>query len=153
MQERIPPGLEPEDVIQRLRAQGAVISVAHPFDTVRSHHWGWDEMEKIAPLIDAIEVYNSRCLSEEPNQQAAVFAGEHGLLTTVGSDAHSLMELGRSTLWMSPFDGPEAFKAALRLAEIEARLSPAFVHLFSRIAVYRKKIGWVRDKASQEPRS
>jgi predicted metal-dependent phosphoesterase TrpH len=140
MREKVPPGLEPMDAIRLLRAQGAVISVAHPFDTVRSQHWALDELEKITPYIDAIETYNARCLTEEPNQQAAIFARDHDLLATVGSDAHSLFEIGRASLWMPPFDGVEAFKAALKTAETNARLSPAFVHLFSRFAVFSKKI-------------
>ena len=153
MQEKVSPGLEPMEAIERLKAQGAVISVAHPFDTIRSQHWALEELEKIVPYVDAIETYNARCLTEEPNQQAAVFAAEHDLLATAGSDAHSLLELGRASLWMSPFDGPEGFKAALRTAEVDTRLSPAFVHLFSRFAVYRKKIAQFRDRASQERRS
>lgn len=140
MQEKIPSGLEPMDAIHQLKAQGAVISVAHPFDSVRNQHWALDELEIIAPHIDAIETYNARCLTEEPNQQAAIFASDHNLLATVGSDAHSLLEIGRANLWMDSFDGPEAFRTALRTAEMESRLSPAFVHLFSRYAAFSKKI-------------
>jgi predicted metal-dependent phosphoesterase TrpH len=150
MREKVPAGLGPMEAIRRLKDQGAVISVAHPFDVVRSQHWALEELEKITPYIDAIETYNARCLSEEPNQQAAVFAREHNLLATAGSDAHSLLELGRANLWMSPFDGPESFRTALRTAEREARLSPPFVHLFSRYAVTRKKIAAIRDRASRE---
>ncbi len=153
LRERIPPGLEPMDAIRQLRGQGAVISVAHPLDTVRSQHWTLDELEKITPYIDAIETYNARCLTEEPNQQAAIFARDHDLLATVGSDAHSLLEIGQASLWMAPFDGPDSFRVGLKTAEMKTRLSPAFVHLFSRFAVYRKKVAALRDKASQEHRS
>ena len=140
MKEKIPAGLEPWEVIRRLKAQDALISVSHPLDTSRSQHWGLDELMKIAPFIDAIETYNSRCLNEEPNRQAAMFAEDHKLLKTVGSDAHCLFELGRATLWMSPFESPMDFKSALKTAKHETRLSPAFVHLFSRFAAMSKKI-------------
>ena len=140
MQEKVPSGLKPMEAIRQLKAQGAFISVAHPLDSTRSQHWALNELEKIAPYIDAIETYNSRCLTEEPNRQAAIFAREHNLLATAGSDAHSFLEIGRASLWMSPFDGAEAFRAALKTAEMQARLSPAFVHLFSRYAVFSKKI-------------
>ncbi|MDP3185009.1 MAG: PHP domain-containing protein, partial [Anaerolineales bacterium] len=33
--EEVPPGLSPKETIKRLRDQGAFISVAHPFDTLR----------------------------------------------------------------------------------------------------------------------
>ena len=40
MREEIPAGLEPLEVIERLKDQGAFISVAHPFDTNRDvTHW------------------------------------------------------------------------------------------------------------------
>jgi predicted metal-dependent phosphoesterase TrpH len=140
MQEWVPPGLTPMEAIEMLRAQGAVISVAHPFDTVRSKHWREADLLEIAPHIDAIEVFNARCLRDAPNQQAAVFAKQHGLLATVGSDAHSLFEVGRASLVLPHFEGAEGFRKALADARPIARLSPAFVHLFSRFASFYKRI-------------
>jgi len=140
MQEWVPPGLAPMAVIERLRAQGAVISVAHPFDTVRSKHWKEENLLAIVPHIDAIEVFNARCLRTQPNQQAEDFAKQHGLLATVGSDAHSLWEVGMASLHLPAFDDAAAFKAALAEARQTTRLSPAFVHLFSRYASFYKRL-------------
>jgi len=140
MTEWIPPGLEPMDVIQRLRMQGAVISVPHPFDTVRGQHWKEVDLQVIAPHVDAIEIFNARCLSNKPNLKAAAFAQEQGLLETVGSDAHSLWEVGRATLHMPDFSDADGFRNALREAQKQTRLSPYFVHLFSRYAVYSRKL-------------
>jgi hypothetical protein len=140
MLEWVPPGLEPMETIARLRAQGAVISVPHPFDTVRGPQWREAELLAIAPYVDAIEVFNARCLSQAPNLRAKSFAEEQGLLETVGSDAHTLLEIGRASLMMTSFEGPEEFKAALKDACQETKLSPAFVHLCSRFAVYYKKV-------------
>ena len=140
MLEWVPPGLTPMETIERLRAQGAVVSVAHPFDSVRSQHWEEEELLAIAPYVDAIETFNARCLSQGPNQRAVAFAREHGLRETVGSDAHSLFEVGRASLIMSPFEDAAGFLNALKDAQQMIRLSPAFVHLFSRYAVFYKKI-------------
>ncbi len=139
MSEWVPPNLEPEEAIQRLRAQGAVISVAHPFDTTRNLHWSEEDLAAIAPQLDAIETFNARCFSDTPNQQAAVFAREHELLETVGSDAHTLWEMGRATLHMPDFHDAESFKDALKHSLRETRLSSPFVHLFSRYAVLVKR--------------
>lgn len=141
LQERVPPGLQPLAAIERLRNQGAVISVAHPFDTVRSSNWSEEELLAIVPEIDAVEVFNARCLSDKPNQRAKDFAEQHGVLATVGSDAHSLWELGMASLDLPYFDDAEGFLNALTEARPSTRLSPAFVHLFSRFAVMWKKIG------------
>ena len=140
MREWIPPGLTPKSAIERLRAQGAVISVAHPFDTIRSKHWKEEDLLAIVPDIDAIEVFNARCLRNQPNQQAENFAQQHGLLATVGSDAHSLVEVGMASLDLPPFEDAAGFKAALAEAHRRTRLSPAFVHLFSRFASFYKRM-------------
>ena len=140
MQEWVPPGLPPKSAIARLRDQGAVISVAHPFDTVRSKHWSEEDLLNIAPEIDAIEVFNARCLNNKPNQKAKVFARQHGLLATVGSDAHSLWEVGMASLHLPDFTNAEGFLRSLVNAHQRTRLSPAFVHLFSRFAVFYKRI-------------
>ncbi|MFN2304536.1 MAG: PHP domain-containing protein, partial [Anaerolineales bacterium] len=140
MSEWIPPGLEPLDTIKHLRAQGAVISVPHPFDRERGPQWTEAQLKMITPYVDAIETFNARCLGNQPNTQAQAFAKAYRLLQTVGSDAHSLWELGRASLQMTDFNNPEEFKAALEDAEQVTRLSPAFVHLFSRFAVFRKRI-------------
>ena len=60
--EEIPAMLSPEETIRRLREQGAFISVSHPFDKMRSGGWREPDLLEILPLVDAIEVYNSRCM-------------------------------------------------------------------------------------------
>ncbi len=136
--EKVPAGLAPMAAIERLQAQGAVISVAHPFDLIRSAHWQPGTLERIAPHVDAVETFNARCLRPSFNWEADAFARAHGLPGTAGSDAHSLWELGRATLVMPDFDGPQAFRAALYQAQAEWVLSPFWVHFLSRWAVFRK---------------
>jgi predicted metal-dependent phosphoesterase TrpH len=138
--EKVPAGLTPMATIERLKAQGAVVSVAHPFDPVRSKHWTTESLLALAPYLDAVEIFNSRCLRAKPNAEAKIFAAEQGLPGTVGSDAHVLWEIGRATLLMPDFQGPDAFISALAKAEQEVRLSPYFVHGFSKSAYYIKKL-------------
>ena len=140
MTEFVPGGLEPIETIQRLRAQGAVISVAHPFDKTRGPQWTDDQLMAIIPLVDAVETFNARCLTNQPNEMAATFAREHGLLETVGSDAHTLKEVGHASLNMPPFTDSASFLDALRFAQLHTRLSSWFVHLFSRYAALYKRI-------------
>ena len=63
--ESIPRGLSPLETIQRLREQGAFISVSHPFDSWRSGAWTPEDLLEITPLVDAIEVFNARCTRAE----------------------------------------------------------------------------------------
>ena len=58
--EEMSPFLTPQETIRRLRDQGAFISVAHPLDDHRG--WSLEALEAITPLVDAIEVFNARCV-------------------------------------------------------------------------------------------
>lgn len=142
VQEEIPAGLEPLEAIRRLRAQGAFISVSHPFDPLRG--WKREHLLEILPHVDALEVFNARCLEMRPNDEARDFARAHGLPGTVGSDAHTLRELGRATLTLPPFWDAESLRHALKEAAARTRLSSPLVHLSSRWAVFAKKRGLVR---------
>src|SRR5512138_402692 len=82
--EEVPPMLTPEETIRRLRAQDAFISVSHPFDAMRTGAWREPDLLAITPLVDAIEVFNSRCVRPSYNVQAAAFARLHNLAGTVG---------------------------------------------------------------------
>lgn len=144
--EHVPPGLTPKETIAILREQGAFISVAHPFDRQRKGHWRLPELVEIAPLVDAIEVFNSRCLSARFNHEAAAFALEHGLRGTVGSDAHAVFEVGRATMLLPDFEDATGLSAALDQARFETRLSSPLVHFTSRYAVWWKKLAAPRQK-------
>lgn len=142
IRESVPAGLTPEETIKRLRDQGAVISVSHPFDRLRKGAWREEDLLRIIEKVDAIEIFNARCLYPVDNEKAQAFAAQHGVIGTVGSDAHIRPEYGRATLSMRPFENdPEDFLDALRTASVNARLSGAYVHLGSKAAKWTKKLG------------
>ncbi|NTV35626.1 MAG: PHP domain-containing protein, partial [Anaerolineaceae bacterium] len=60
----VPKGLEPAEAIRQLKEQGAFISVSHPFDLAR-HGWLPQDLDAIINDVDAIEVFNARCLRQE----------------------------------------------------------------------------------------
>jgi predicted metal-dependent phosphoesterase TrpH len=137
--EEIPSGLPAPDTIAILRSQGAFISVSHPFDTLRKGHWQPEDMNAILPYIDAIEVFNSRCLLPQTNQEALAYAQQHHLLGTVGSDSHTLFEIATATLYLPDFTDAASLKRSLALAEPHVRLSSPWVHFYSRYAAWRKR--------------
>ncbi len=146
VQEEIPKGLPPMEVVERLRAQGAVISIAHPFDPTRGHRWSMETLETLFPHIDALEVFNARCWNDQPNDQAADIARNAGLLGTAGSDAHAPAEIGRAYLSLPTFSDAESFKEALAHAHTMGRRSVPLVHLYSRYATLRKRFGWTQPE-------
>lgn len=141
VRETVPPGLPPLQTIQRLREQGAAISVSHPFDRLRKGAWQEADLLRIIEHVDAIEIFNARCMFPADNDRALAFAEQHHLLGTAGSDAHIGVEYGKAMVRVRPFDGAADFVEALRSAEYVRRLSPWHVHAGSKAAKWIKKLG------------
>ena len=139
---RIPPGLEPMEAIQRLRDQGAVISVAHPLDPMRGGAWQETALREILPYVDALEIFNARTVGKGANERAVELANEAGLPGTAGSDAHAYLEVGTAGLRLPAFEDADGMRAALKEAEVVGKLSSPLVHFFSRYATFRKRLGW-----------
>jgi predicted metal-dependent phosphoesterase TrpH len=141
VQEWVPPGLSAQETVERLHAQGAVISISHPFDRHRNQPWEESWLEEILPCLDAIETFNARAVHAEDNARAAAFAAAHNLPATAGSDAHTAMEIGAAYLELPAFTTADEFRAALPQAVICGQLSPAWVHFFSTVNKWRSRLG------------
>ena len=137
--EEIPPLLSPNETIRRLKDQGAFISVSHPFDRLRSGAWREEDLLEILPQVDAIEVYNSRCMFPGFNRETRKFAEKHNIPGTVGSDAHAAFEVGRSLLVLEQFEGPDEMRKVIRNGIPQVKWSPPWFHLISRYASITEK--------------
>ena len=140
LHKEIPAGLSPKETIQRLRTQGAFISVAHPFDFTRHGHWQEEDLLEILPLVDAIETFNARCLLPSMNKKAQEFAARFKISATVGSDAHAAFELGRATLTLPKFNSARELQTIIRQGMPRTHRSGITARIASRYAVIRKKI-------------
>jgi predicted metal-dependent phosphoesterase TrpH len=138
--EEIPRGLSPEETIRRLKEQGAFISVSHPFDRFREGGWEEQDLLEILPDVDAIEVYNSRCMFPSFNRRAREFAEKHSIAGTVGSDAHAAFEVGRSVMLLEQFTGPEELRQVINRGIPQVKWSPPWFHLTSRYASMMKRL-------------
>jgi predicted metal-dependent phosphoesterase TrpH len=140
VQEQIPRGLPPEEAIRLLRAQGAVISVSHPLDRFRNSAMGEEKTIAIIDQVDALEVFNSRCLLNADNKRAAELAARYKKLGTAGSDGHTLAEIGKGYVELPPFKGnAEAFLASLALGKAGGRITGVIPHWRSTLMKRAKK--------------
>lgn len=92
----IPAGLTPEETIKRIRAQGGLVYVPHPFETMRS---GLPDraLQKIANDIDIMEVHNGRAVFQNHSSQAAAWVKHHeGVVGAASSDAHGYRGWGKT---------------------------------------------------------
>jgi predicted metal-dependent phosphoesterase TrpH len=140
LQEWIPPKLGPVETIARIRAQGGLVYIPHPFD---SHRYPLPEAVLLSLLdeVDAMEVLNARVTVPAFNERAARFAQEHGIPCGAGSDAHTPGEIGRAYVEMEPFVDKDSFLASLARGTIGGRASEPYVHIFSTWAKIRKRVG------------
>jgi predicted metal-dependent phosphoesterase TrpH len=153
LQELIPKGLEPEETARRIRAQGGIVGVPHPFDRMRnSSRLQTPALERLvaAGLVDVIEVFNARTTLPADNARALEFAQAHKLAMSAGSDAHTLWEVGRAYVEVPPFAGPAEFLASLRRGRVGGALSPKLIHASSRWAVIAKALGLADSRAMSE---
>ena len=117
--ERVPAGLSFHETLDRIREQGGVAVVPHPFQQSRS-----GVMAKIGEsdlaAADAIEVYNSRLLTGRGNRKARRFAERHDLPQTAGSDAHISEMVGQA---VTCIDADEPTTDAILDAILDGRTS------------------------------
>jgi len=145
LSKEIPGGLTPEETAGRIRAQGGVVLIPHPFDPLRRSPLKTPALERLvaAGLVDAIEVLNARMARRSHNLRGAEYAAAAGLPGTAGSDGHSRPEYAHAWTEIAPFATPGEFLVNLQGATIGGDLSPFFVHLLSTVAKRRKKMqGW-----------
>ena len=116
------PALE---VMGRIRAQGALVMIPHPFDTLRKEAL---MKEELVSKGDIIEIFNSRVMRQEDNERARKFAVDKSLPMIVGSDAHTSAEIGRSFIEIDSVDDPRSFMMALKNAKLHSRRSSVMVH-------------------------
>ncbi|MCH7836555.1 MAG: PHP domain-containing protein [Chloroflexi bacterium] len=141
LSEEVPPGLSAQDTIERIRSQGGLVSLPHPTDRFRGGV-GAEGLAHLAPLVDIVEVMNARTTLGRDNDEAARLAGEHGLVAVAVSDAHSPWEIGRVYVEAPDYEGVQEFLEALRWGTLVGRPSSSLVHLLSRYAWLRRKLGW-----------
>ena len=113
--------LPAHDTAGRIKEQGGLVYLQHPYDQFR-RHLTETAIEEIADQIDIVEVFNARS-DEEANRRAADLCLTLGAAAGAGSDAHRFSEIGSMYVELPTFEGAQAFLASLRQARIVTRPS------------------------------
>lgn len=140
LSEAVSRGLSPRETISRIRSQGGLVAIPHPFG--RSLPWNANPLTSTEVLsqVDIIETFNSRTPSSHSNARAWKLAKEQGKAASAGSDAHTLGEIGRAYVEMPEFDGPDDFLNSLAQGKISGQKSSYLAHFASTWARIRKHI-------------
>lgn len=149
LQEQIEPGLTAVETAKRIKDQGALVSVPHPFAGSGRSSLAKGAVLEILDYVDIIEGFNARTMSHATTESGRTFADEHNLIRTAVSDAHTLSELGATYTEFPEFDGtPAGFKAALAEANLVEHPAGKFVHVYSTLNKVRRRF-WGPPKSSQ----
>jgi len=138
--EEIPAGLPAEEVIHRIKAQGGLVCLPHPFDAFGRFPLSASKRELLRSEIDIVEVFNARSLSIRYSEKSLAFAQENGYLASAGSDAHAPREIGKAYVEMPEFDGPEEFKIALGKGTIHGRKNGVIDHFLTTLGTLTKRM-------------
>lgn len=131
LKETIPSGLSVEEAIARIKAQGGLVCIPHPFDIIRRLGLGAKRIENVIEQIDVIEVFNSRSPFPWNSSRAQDFAQKYGLPRSAGSDAHTAREIGNAYVEMPEFNGREEFLKALTKGKVFGHMSSPLGHFAS----------------------
>ena len=131
LKETIPSGQSVEKTISLIRAQGGLVNIPHPFDMLRHSALDGRIIEEIVEEIDAVEVFNARCILLRSSIKAEIFAEKYGIPRSAGSDAHTLQEIGNAYVEMPEFNGRGDFLDALKKGKISGRRTNPLIHFNS----------------------
>jgi predicted metal-dependent phosphoesterase TrpH len=133
LSEKIPAGLPVQETILEIRQQGGLVSIPHPFDTLRTSRITREALEEIIADVDMIEVFNSRDVFQKPDPAFIEKAERIGVIPVAGSDSHQPWEIGKSYAIMDEFKTPQEFLAGLKTAQFITRKSSIWVHIITKI--------------------
>jgi predicted metal-dependent phosphoesterase TrpH len=132
------------EVVDEIKDQDGIIMIPHPFDMLRSDSFKISSVEykTLEKYVDAIEVFNSRCILNRFNENAEKLANTLHKHKLAGSDAHTRNEIGNAR---TEFEYNTLEQVRVKLKEkspiktkIHGKLSGSFVHVYSFLSRFRK---------------
>ena len=132
--ERLPAGIKPDEAVARIRDQGGVVYIPHPFDPMRNC-MKEDVLLSLldAGVVDALEGFNAKTSLSHLNARAVSVAADAGVLVGAGSDAHEPSAIGAAYVEMPDFTDSSSFLSSLRLGSLIG-------HHYDRPRVWRSRI-------------
>ena len=139
IQEEIPKGTPAAEVCRRVKDQGGLVYLPHPY--ARGKGGSGRYAEELAPQVDIIEVFNGRLHPGHLNVRGEELAERWSKPRGAGSDAHMLGEVAGAWVEVAQHPNePAALLAALEHAEVRGVTTPWAVHLASTWAKVRKRL-------------
>ena len=140
LSEAVSRGLSPQETISRIRSQGGLVAIPHPFGRSPFRHYKELTSTEVISQVDIIETFNSRTPFSSSIARAQKLAEEQGKAASAGSDAHTLGEIGRAYVEMPEFNGSDDFLNYLAQGKIFGQKSSYLAHFASTWARIRNHV-------------
>ena len=141
LQEAIPRGITSLETVQRIKEQGGLVSIPHPFDHFRRSVIERQALHEVLPYVDIVEAFNARNTFQRANRKALELALEHDILTSAVSDSHTPVEVGRTYVEIPDFDGtPSGLRQALAQGNLVRRQITPLIHFLTTFTKGRKRL-------------
>ena len=137
--ETIAPGLSSEETAKAIKAQGGLVYIPHPFETVRK---GLDNrsLDKIIEYIDIVEVSNGRAVFQNFGPEAATWARLNRKLAAASSDAHGHKGIGTTYTVLPGAPSAENLLELLTKARLISGRPPLKTLLYPKANRLRKRL-------------
>jgi predicted metal-dependent phosphoesterase TrpH len=140
LKEQVKPHMSARDTAKAIRAQGGLVYVPHPFETVRKGIQA-PALDAIADLVDIVEVRNGRAFAQNFGIKAATWAKINGKTGAASSDAHGYKGLGHSYSILKEKPARGSLTTTLSMTALAHRRPPLHTLLYPKINRLAKKVG------------
>jgi predicted metal-dependent phosphoesterase TrpH len=140
LKEQISPGLTPLETAQQIRAQGGVVYVPHPFETIRKGLTA-DTMHSIADYIDIVESHNGRAFMQNRTQTAIKWAQDNSKASVASSDAHGISGVGYAYTLLENPPNANTLLREIKSGKIHWSRPPLHTLLYPKINRLKKGLG------------
>ena len=135
----VPAGLSAMQAATAVRSQGGLVYIPHPFETVRSGI-SLVTLNRIAQLVDIIEVHNGRAVFQNRGAIARQWAADHHVASAASSDAHGQSGWGRTYSVLSVQPSRETLPQLLQTAELQTGYVGVRGILYPKLNRMRRKL-------------
>jgi len=142
--EEVPAHLSAAETIDIIHDQGGLALIPHPFCSYRVlSALRSGVLDEVVERVDIIEGYNARTVRDEDNYRARTYAKAHNRPVSVGSDAHTTLELGRCFLEVEPFHSPRKLLRSLGSGRAEfCRMDPSVHQITHLVKAVKRDSSW-----------
>jgi predicted metal-dependent phosphoesterase TrpH len=139
LKETIPAGLELSEAISAIKAQGGLVYLPHPFETVRKGIQK-EALASVAQQIDIVEVYNGRAVAQNKGPEAVTWAHLNRIPGASSSDAHGIKGVGTAYTTVESIPTTENLVEQLKTAKLTTERPPIHSLLYPKMHRLRRAL-------------